>query len=130
MRSNRLRGCLVVTALFAGTSSASAQGTETPDSSAQPEPPAPDQPSSTSPTEPGAREPAPMSEEQLRKMIEGEVAKAKPRGPSLEFAGYARAGVGLAVRGGKQVCFGLAGADAKWRLGNECDYVIEPQFTG
>src|SRR5215475_13905070 len=50
--------------------------------------------------------------------------------PTLEFAGYGRAGVGLTVGGGKQICFGLPGADTKWRLGNECDYVIEPQFTG
>jgi maltoporin len=48
----------------------------------------------------------------------------------VEFNGYARAGVGLAAGGGGQVCFGLAGADTKYRLGNECDYVIEPQFTG
>ncbi|HET7504772.1 MAG TPA: carbohydrate porin [Kofleriaceae bacterium] len=66
----------------------------------------------------------------MRKMIAEEVAKGKPKGPAIEFSGYARAGVGLAVHGGKQVCFGLAGADTKWRLGNECDYVIEPQFTG
>jgi maltoporin len=47
----------------------------------------------------------------------------------LEFNGYFRAGVGVNVRGGGQVCYGLANADTKWRLGNECDYVIEPQFT-
>lgn len=47
----------------------------------------------------------------------------------LEFSGYGRAGVGLNVKGGGQVCFGLADADTKWRLGNECDYTIEPQFT-
>lgn len=47
----------------------------------------------------------------------------------LEFNGYFRAGVGLNVAGGGQVCFGLANADTKYRLGNECDYVIEPQFT-
>jgi maltoporin len=38
--------------------------------------------------------------------------------------------VGLTFGGGKQVCFNLPGADTHWRLGNECDYVIEPQFTG
>jgi maltoporin len=71
-----------------------------------------------------------MSEDQVRKMIEEQVAKMRPKGPALEFSGYARAGVGLAIRGGKQVCFNLPGADTHWRLGNECDYVIEPQFTG
>ncbi|MCL2658042.1 MAG: carbohydrate porin [Betaproteobacteria bacterium] len=48
----------------------------------------------------------------------------------LEFHGYLRAGIGLNGAGGGQVCFGLAGADAKYRLGNECDYSIEPTFTG
>jgi maltoporin len=141
MRSNRLHGCLIVAALSTGTSSAYAQATdEKPDNKAAPEkvaqaqpdtppPPTPENPGSAGPTEPGARSPAPMSEEQLRKMIDEMMAKSRPKGPQLEFAGYARAGVGLAIRGGKQVCFGLAGADTKWRLGNECDYVIEPQFT-
>jgi maltoporin len=27
------------------------------------------------------------------------------------------------------VCFGLAGAETKWRLGNECDYVVEPNIN-
>lgn len=48
--------------------------------------------------------------------------------PPVEFSGYFRAGVGVNTRGGNQVCFGLAGADTKYRLGNECDYVIEPTF--
>ncbi|HNW62470.1 MAG TPA: carbohydrate porin [Piscinibacter sp.] len=47
----------------------------------------------------------------------------------LSYSGYVRAGTGINVRGGTQVCFGLAGADTKWRLGNECDYVIEPNFV-
>jgi maltoporin len=154
MRSNRLRGCLVVAALFTGTSSASAQDTDdktddkadkaddkaAPTKVAQAEPTPPAEPSpqggpspgGPSPQTPGAREPPPaVSDEQVRKMVEEQVAKGlKPKGPTLEFSGYARAAVGLAARGGKQVCFGLAGADTKWRLGNECDYVIEPQFTG
>lgn len=144
MKSNRLRGWLVVAALFTVTSSASAQNTDdkTDDKTdvkaapetvaqAQPEPVPPDQhpvPTSEGPNTPGARD-LPMTEAEMRKMIEEQVAKMRPKGPSLEFSGYARAGVGLALRGGKQVCFGLAGADTKWRLGNECDYVIEPQFT-
>jgi maltoporin len=48
--------------------------------------------------------------------------------PPIEFSGYFRAGVGVNTRGGNQVCFGLANADTKYRLGNECDYVIEPTF--
>jgi maltoporin len=48
--------------------------------------------------------------------------------PPVEFSGYVRAGVGVNTRGGNQVCFGLAGADTKYRLGNECDYTIEPTF--
>lgn len=47
----------------------------------------------------------------------------------IEFTGYFRAGVGGNVAGGNQVCFQAPGADTKWRLGNECDYVIEPQFN-
>ena len=47
----------------------------------------------------------------------------------LSFSGYMRAGTGVNLRGGTQVCFGLPGADTKWRLGNECDYVIEPNFV-
>jgi maltoporin len=66
-----------------------------------------------------------MTEDQVKKMIEG----MRPKGPQIEFGGYARAGVGLTFKGGKQVCFNLPGADTHWRLGNECDYVIEPQFT-
>ena len=49
--------------------------------------------------------------------------------PPIEFSGYMRAGIGVNARGGTQVCFGLPGADTKWRLGNECDYVIEPSFV-
>jgi maltoporin len=49
--------------------------------------------------------------------------------PPIEFSGYMRAGVGINAAGGNQVCFGLAGADTKYRLGNECDYVIEPNFN-
>jgi maltoporin len=48
--------------------------------------------------------------------------------PPVEFSGYMRAGVGINLAGGNQVCFGLAGADTKYRLGNECDYVVEPTF--
>lgn len=47
----------------------------------------------------------------------------------LSYSGYIRAGTGINVRGGTQVCYQLAGADTKWRLGNECDYVIEPNFN-
>lgn len=150
MRSNRLRRCLVVSTLCVGATTASAQNkTEATDDKAapdrvaqaapdpaQPESPPAGEPAPTtgpstatdpSPQTPGAREP----DEQLRKMIDEQVAKGlKPKGPYIEFSGYARAAVGLAIRGGKQVCFGLPGADTKWRLGNECDYVIEPQFTG
>jgi maltoporin len=47
----------------------------------------------------------------------------------FEFSGYMRAAVGLNTKGGSPVCFGLPGADTKWRLGNECDYVIEPNLV-
>src|SRR4051812_14853585 len=139
MRSNRLRGCLVVAALFTGTSSASAQdntdeksggNTEekadqnadaqteklpAPKAVAQAEPSGATQ-AGPSPTAPA---PAPMTEDQIKKMIDEQI-KASRKGVQLDFNGYARAGVGLTIRGGKQVCFNLPGADTHWRLGNEC----------
>jgi maltoporin len=143
----------VIAALFVGTSSASAQvkNDEKTDKKAddkakaavvaqaepqaEPAPPAEPSPQTgpstatdPSPQAPGARTMT-VTEEQLRKMIDEQMVKSRPKGPQLEFAGYARGTVGLSVQGGKQVCFGLAGADTKFRLGNECDYVIEPQFT-
>lgn len=48
---------------------------------------------------------------------------------NVDFSGYFRAGVGINTEGGNQVCFQAPGADTKWRLGNECDYVIEPTFS-
>lgn len=55
-------------------------------------------------------------------------AGAATAAPPIDFSGYIRAGVGVNTRGGNQVCFGLANADTKYRLGNECDYVVEPTF--
>ena len=49
--------------------------------------------------------------------------------PAIEFSGYARAATGVNSRGGTMVCYQLPGADTKYRLGNECDYVIEPNFA-
>jgi len=138
----------VVAALFAGTSSASAQDNideksdgntaqkddQSADAGAQTEKlPAPktvaqSEPSQAGPS-PTTPAPAPMTEDQIKKMIDEQI-KASRKGVQLDFGGYARAGVGLTIRGGKQVCFNLPGADTHWRLGNECDYVIEPQFTG
>jgi len=152
MRSNKLQGCLVVAALFAGTSSASAQDNRTDEKTDEnteqkadektEKLPAPEtvvvaqaEPSSTSgvpQSGPSPTTPAPppmMTEDQIKKMIDEQI-KASKKGVQLDFGGYARAGVGLTIRGGKQVCFNLPGADTHWRLGNECDYVIEPQFTG
>ena len=44
---------------------------------------------------------------------------------ALEFAGYLRSGVGNSLNGGKQSCFKLPGAKAKYRLGNECEQYAE-----
>ena len=44
---------------------------------------------------------------------------------ALEFAGYLRSGVGNSLNGGKQSCFKLPGAAAKYRLGNECEQYAE-----
>jgi maltoporin len=139
----------VVAALFAGTSSASAQDNKTDEKTdenteqkadektkklqvpetvamAQENPSSANPQSGPSPTAPT---PIMMTEDQVKKMIDEQI-KASKKGVQLDFGGYARAGVGLTIRGGKQVCFNLPGADTHWRLGNECDYVIEPQFTG
>jgi maltoporin len=56
-------------------------------------------------------------------------AHADPVSLPINFSGYMRAGTGINVRGGTQVCVGLPGADTKWRLGNECDYVVEPSLN-
>lgn len=48
---------------------------------------------------------------------------------ALEFHGYMRAGMGINADGGKGACYGL-GSINPFRLGNECDTVIEPTFTG
>ncbi|MBK9219105.1 MAG: carbohydrate porin [Uliginosibacterium sp.] len=52
---------------------------------------------------------------------------------TADFSGYFRAGNALNTRGGMGTCFGLGGLQGqdnpKWRLGNECDYVIEPNFN-
>ncbi|MCU1726215.1 carbohydrate porin [Pseudomonas sp. 7P_10.2_Bac1] len=44
---------------------------------------------------------------------------------ALEFAGYMRSGVGNSLNGGTQSCFKLPGAEAKYRLGNECEQYAE-----
>lgn len=48
---------------------------------------------------------------------------------ALEFHGYTRAGIATDTEGGKGACYGL-GSINPFRLGNECDTVIEPTFTG
>ena len=55
-------------------------------------------------------------------------AVAAPEAGPIEMSGYMRVGGGVNAHGSRQVCFALPGADAKWRLGNECDHVIEPTF--
>jgi maltoporin len=45
---------------------------------------------------------------------------ASQSGWSLDFNGYFRANTGSNSEGGGQTCFGLAGAESKYRLGNEC----------
>lgn len=39
----------------------------------------------------------------------------------VDFGGYFRSGMGSSSKGGKEACFGLAGAGSKYRLGNECE---------
>jgi len=44
---------------------------------------------------------------------------------ALDFNGYIRAGFGDNSESGTQQCFFLPGAQAKYRLGNECEHVVE-----
>jgi len=44
---------------------------------------------------------------------------------ALDFNGYERIGAGQSSEGGTQQCFQLPGAQAKYRLGNECEHVVE-----
>jgi len=44
---------------------------------------------------------------------------------ALDFNGYERIGAGQSSDGGTQQCFFLPGAQTKYRLGNECEHVIE-----
>jgi maltoporin len=48
---------------------------------------------------------------------------------SVDLTGYVRTGIGTNNKGGDQVCFGLPGAGAKWRLGNECENYGELNFA-
>jgi maltoporin len=63
-------------------------------------------------------------------MIQDEMAKGlKPRVGDVSLHGYFRAGYGVSSEGGRQTCFQVAGAFAKWRLGNECDTYGEFLFS-
>ena len=44
---------------------------------------------------------------------------------AVDFHGYARSGIGWTSDGGEQQCHKLAGAGAKYRLGNECETYAE-----
>jgi maltoporin len=46
----------------------------------------------------------------------------------VDFGGYLRSGFGTSSEGGKETCFGLAGASSKYRLGNECETYAELKF--
>ncbi|MFM2088454.1 MAG: hypothetical protein RLZZ237_3323 [Pseudomonadota bacterium] len=48
----------------------------------------------------------------------------------IDFGGYLRSGFGTSGEGGKESCFGLAGASSKYRLGNECETYGELKFGG
>jgi maltoporin len=44
---------------------------------------------------------------------------------AVDFHGYARSGIGWTGSGGEQQCFQAAGAQSKYRLGNECETYAE-----
>lgn len=49
---------------------------------------------------------------------------------SLSSEGYFRAGPGATQKNANRACYGLADADFKYRLGNECDFYGEFLFSG
>ncbi len=49
---------------------------------------------------------------------------------AIDFGGYFRSGLGTSTTGGKEACFGLAGAGSKFRLGNECETYGELAMGG
>ncbi len=49
---------------------------------------------------------------------------------SLESTGYFRAGPQATAKDSNRACYGLSGAEWKYRLGNECDFYGEFLFTG
>ena len=49
---------------------------------------------------------------------------------SLESNGYFRAGPQATSKDANRACYGLSGAEFKYRLGNECDFYGEFLFTG
>jgi maltoporin len=56
------------------------------------------------------------------------LALAPGAASALDFNGYVRAGAASDLMGGHQACFKLAGAEAKYRLGNECEVYGEALF--
>ncbi|MES2932761.1 MAG: carbohydrate porin, partial [Pseudomonadota bacterium] len=68
--------------------------------------------------------------------LAGLVAPAFAQESNLEFHGYFRGATGVNMEGGALACFGGSNAGSvygsngtsSWRLGKECDYVIEPNF--
>lgn len=57
-------------------------------------------------------------------------ASAAQAGIPVDFGGYFRSGFGTSSEGGKEACFGLAGAASKYRLGNECETYGELALGG
>lgn len=60
----------------------------------------------------------------------GFFTSAAHAGLPIDFGGYFRSGFGTSSQGGKEACFGLAGAGSKFRLGNECETYGELAFGG
>jgi maltoporin len=137
MRSNRLGDYLILATTVALTATAGARhaAAETPPAQklaqAEPAAPQPDAPPKAEEPVPPSREPIHLPEEELRKMVEDQMAKGlKPKVGDINFHGYFRIGYGLSSEKGRQVCFQAPGAQSKYRLGNECDQYGEFMFSG
>src|SRR4030095_11560665 len=72
--------------------------------------------------------PAAPTYDQLRD-ADTRIEKLEEQMKTFEFHGYLRSGYGLNSLGGQQVAFQAAGADAKYRLGNETETYAELIFV-
>ncbi len=70
----------------------------------------------------------PLTRKSFPLLLAASLALATDSAYAFDFKGYLRGGAGSDLQGGRQSCFKLAGAQAKYRLGNECEVYGEALF--